>query len=62
MSQEAIGVVVGALAEAEAKGSLEQGVLLVRKASRGDLSLLQPGLEGVGRGDHGSPSSYGPED
>jgi hypothetical protein len=62
MSQEAVRVVVGALAEAEAEGSLEQGVLLGSKASSGDMSLLQPGLEGVGRGDHRSPSSFGLED
>ena len=55
-AEHAGGVVIGALALAEAEGGLEQGVLLGVEAVLGEAGLGPPGFVGVGRDRHESPS------
>src|SRR3954452_23445015 len=56
VAQEATGIVVGALRLAEAESAVEQRLLLGREALFGDLRLLQPNGECVGRCHHESAS------
>src|SRR5205807_10429797 len=56
MAEDTAGVIIGALALAEAEGGLEQGLLLGAEAVFGEVGLCQPGLEGVSSRHHESPS------
>ena len=61
VSEQAGGVVVGALALPEAEGGLEQAALLCGEPLLRDTGLFEPVGEGVGDASHRSPSRAIPE-